>query len=74
MLGKCVGKRSSEFEPFEVVAICDHLCFFSFCQHKHEIRGKALFVAFHLFVESFGRHPIEIGQIGIQNYLLAPEG
>jgi hypothetical protein len=53
-----------------VVAICDHLCFLLCRQLKHEIGGKAVLVALHLLVQALGAYPVELGEIGIQHYLL----
>jgi hypothetical protein len=44
MLGKRIGQRAGEFQPGEVVTICDHLLRLSLGQPKAEIAREPLWI------------------------------
>jgi hypothetical protein len=56
-----------------VVTICDHLGFFLVGQGKHEIAGEAVPIPPHRLIERLGRHPVQLGEIGIDDDLLSPD-
>lgn len=73
VFGKGRRQRGRETEGGEVVAICDHLCFFVRAQAEQKIAGEPPGIAFDLFHEPFGGHPIEAGEIGIEDDSMAAD-
>jgi hypothetical protein len=67
------GKSLRESQPTEVVAFCDHLGLFRWCEPEYKILGKAPDVALHLFVQALRPNPIDAGEIGIEQHALAPQ-
>ena len=55
-------------EKAEVVANCDHLRFFFFCQLKHKIFRETISVPFYLLIEPLCSYTINICQIGISHH------
>jgi len=74
MLGECVRQSRREFEPLEVVAICDHLRFLSRGQLKHKIIRKSILITFYLFVKAFCGYPVEFGEISVKHDAVATDG
>ncbi len=71
MLGKSERQHLGEFEPGEVITICDHLRLLICRELKHKTPREACRVALDGLVERPGRHPVEFRQIGDDHYLLA---
>ena len=74
VLGEGVGAGLGKLEAGEVVAICDHLFFLLQGKLKDEVGGESLSVALDLFVEAFGRHAVDGGEVGVQYNLVPPDG
>ena len=59
------------FQVTEVVAICDHLLFLVDGQLKDEIIWEPPLVSLHLLVQALCRHTVELGEVRIDDDLLA---
>ena len=70
MLSKSARKNGGEFDPREVVAICDHLRFLRRCKLEGEIRREAILIPFDLLVETLGGYAINRRQVRIENHPL----
>jgi hypothetical protein len=70
VFGKRVGHSTGEFQPGEVVTICDHLLFLGLGQLKPEIAGEPLKISFDRLIERLRVGPVKLGQVGVKQHPL----
>src|SRR6266516_6244172 len=74
VFGEGAREDGREFQPEEVVTICDHLRLLTIGQEKSEIGWKTIRIALYGLVQRLGHDAVQLGQVAIQNDLFPPDG
>jgi hypothetical protein len=73
MFSESIGHGRSEFQPLEVVTICDHLVALRASQLEHEVAWEALSIPFDLLIELLRGDAVEGSKICVDQGLMAAD-